>query len=280
MKMQKVFSAGSSLTPKASIAACASYIGQRGLGARAEIGSAESRPVTRFSESKKLLLIVLSIVVAGLWSCGGSSSNTPPVIATPSPTATPAPTPTPDVSGACATLPSPSAPGFTARLNQFVMALCYQKQNWEHDVNRRTSEGLHAPFVKLWYSPSLYNWMTVQSRRGPVPDGSIVIKEEYADTDSTSPILFWSGMVRDSSLWWDGWDWSVVGTESRSAYRPRRPRLPRMDAPTVVFPFNGPTSINCIGCHASAISNSPGTGTFSTTNLSLDHLGGRERIAC
>ncbi len=34
------------------------------------------------------------------------------------------------------------------------MALCYQKQNWEHDVNRRTSQGLHAPFVKLWYSPS------------------------------------------------------------------------------------------------------------------------------
>ena len=166
MRMQKVFSAASSLTPKASIAACASYIGQKVLGARAEIGSAESRPVTRFSESKKLLLIVLSIVVAGLWSCGGSSSNTPPVIATPSPTATPAPTPTPDVSGACATLPSPSAPGFTARLNQFVMALCYQKQNWEHDVNRRTSQGLHAPFVKLWYSPSLYNWMTVQKPTG------------------------------------------------------------------------------------------------------------------
>ena len=168
MRMQKVFSAGSSLTPKASIAACASYIGQKGLGARVEIGSAESRPVTRFSESKKLLLIVLSIVVAGLWSCGGSSSNTPPVIATPSPTATatPAPTPTPDVSGACATLPSPSAPGFTALFNRFVMALCYQRQNWEHDVNRRTSQNLHAPFVKMWYSPSLYKWMTDQKPTG------------------------------------------------------------------------------------------------------------------
>ena len=268
MKMQKVFSAGSSLTPKASIAACATYIGQKVLGARAKMGSAESRPVTRFSESKKLLLIVLSIVVAGLWSCGGSSSNTPPVIATPSPTATPAPTPTPDVSGACATLPSPSAPGFTARLNQFVMALCYQKQNWEHDVNRRTSQGVHAPFVKLWYSPSLYNWMTVQNRRGPVPDGSIVIKEEYADTDLTSPILFWSGMVRDSSLWWDGWDWSVVGSESGGIPAPT-PTPSANGCAAVAFPLNGPTSVNCIGCHASAISNSPGTGTFSTTNFPL-----------
>ena len=73
--MQKVVSAASSLTPKASIAACASYIGQRVLGARAEIGSAESRLVTRFSESKKLLLIVLSMVVAGLCSCRGSGSG-------------------------------------------------------------------------------------------------------------------------------------------------------------------------------------------------------------
>lgn len=46
MRMQKVFSAASSLTPKASIAACASYIGQKVLGARAEIGSAESRLLT------------------------------------------------------------------------------------------------------------------------------------------------------------------------------------------------------------------------------------------
>src|SRR5689334_20226822 len=112
----------------------------------------------------KLLFIVLSIVAGGLWlwSCGGSGSNTPLSIATPSPTATPAPTAkpaptaTPNVMGACAALPDPSAPMFTARLNRFVMALCYQKQNWQHDANRRSSEGLHAPFVKLWYSPSLF----------------------------------------------------------------------------------------------------------------------------
>ena len=31
---------------------------------------------------------------------------------------------------------------------------------------------------------------------------------------SEFPILFWSGMVKDSSLWWDGWYWAVVGTET------------------------------------------------------------------
>jgi len=220
---------------------------------------------------KKLFVIFLLIVAGGSWSCSGDSGgNTPLVIATPSATATatPSATPTPNVSGACATLPSPSAPGFTARFNQFVIQLCYQKQNWEHDVNRRTSQGLHAPFVKLWYSPSLYNWMTVQKRVGPVPDGAIVIKEEYADTDLTSPILFWSGMVRDSSLWWDGWDWAVVGSETGGTPAPT-PTPSANGCAAVVYPVNGPTSVNCIGCHASAISTAPGSGTFSTTNFPL-----------
>ncbi len=150
------------------------------------------------------------------------------------------------------------------------MALCYQRQNWEHDVNRRTSQGLHAPFVKLWYSPSLYNWMTVQNRQGPVPDGSIVVKEEYNDTDLTSPIIFWSVMVRDSSLWWDGWDWAVVGTETLGgAVVPAATSSPSTACPDPAFPLNGPTGNNCLGCHASAISNAPTAGTFSTTNFPL-----------
>ena len=197
---------------------------------------------------RKLLFIVLSIVAAGL-SCGrDSSASTINSAAS---------------TGACRKLPSPSAPDFTNRLNEFVTQLCYQKQNWEHDVNRRTSQGLHAPFVKLWYSPSLFNWMTVQNRKGPVPDGSIVVKEEYNDTDPTSPILFWSTMVRDSSLWWDGWSWGVVGVEATEPPVRVGPSATTGCA-EAVFPTNGPTSINCIGCHASAISTAPGAGTFST----------------
>jgi len=155
-------------------------------------------------------------------------------------------------------LPSPSAPDFTNRFNQFVMNLCYQKQNWKHDANRRTSQNIHDTLVQIWYSPLLFKWMTVLNRQGPVPDGAIAIKEEYSS--QTSPIQFWSGMVKDSSLWWDGWYWSVVGTETTGSGA----------APSATngcaepqFSFNGPTSINCIGCHASAISTAPGAGTFS-----------------
>ncbi len=199
---------------------------------------------------KKLLFIVLLIVAAGL-SCGrDSSANTTDSAAH---------------TRACAKLPSPSAPNFTNRFNQFVMQLCYQKQNWQHDANRRNSEGLHAPFVKLWYSPLMFKWLTVLKSQGPVPDGAIVIKEEYLDTDPTSPILFWSGMIRDSSLWWDGWYWAVVGTESSEP--PVRAVPATTGCAEAVFSTNGPTSINCIGCHGSAISTAPGAGTFSTSQF-------------
>ena len=141
--------------------------------------------------------------------------------------------------GACAKLPSPSAPNFTNRFNQFVMQLCYQKQNWKHDANRRTSQNIHDTLVKIWYSPLLFKWMTVLNRQGPVPDGAIAIKEEYSS--ETSPIQFWSGMVKDSSLWWDGWYWSVVGTETDRQHGRDLPR--RMDAPNRSFSLMAPLAL-------------------------------------
>jgi len=256
--MQKVFSEASSLTPKASIAASASYIAQKFFGARAEIGSAESRLVPRVSKSKKLLFIVLSIVAAGLCCGSDSSANTS----------------NPAFTGACGPLPPPSWPNFKDQFDKFVMGLCYQKQDWPHEANRRSSEGLHAPYVKLWYSPQLYRWMTLRNRQGPIPDGSVVIKEEYPDTNPSSAILFWSGMIKDAGLWWDGWYWAVVGTEvtgsATAASTTTSSAMTSGGCAEPQFSFNGPTSINCIGCHASAISGSssnsgnPGTGTFST----------------
>jgi hypothetical protein len=208
---------------------------------------------------KKLLFIVLAIVAAALSSYGNSSGNAS----------------NPAFTGACGPLPPPSWPNFKARLDKFVMALCYEQQQWPHEANRRSSEGLHAPFVKLWYSPQLYRWMIPpQNRQGPIPDGSVVIKEEYGDDIPSSPIVFWSVMIRDSSLWWDGWSWAVVGTEvtgsATAASTTTSSTTSSGGCAEPQFSFNGPTAINCIGCHASAISGSstnagnPGAGTFST----------------
>jgi hypothetical protein len=53
--------------------------------------------------------------------------------------------------------------------------LSYQKQNWQHDAQVRTSDGVH-PFVRVWYSPPLFDWISIKNRIGPVPDGAMVVK--------------------------------------------------------------------------------------------------------
>ncbi len=127
----------------------------------------------------KVLVALLLILLAGLWGGTNSNAGTIPLSA---------------FTGACAPLPPPSFPNFKTRLDAFVKGNCYgvQKQNWPHEANRRSSEALHSPFVKLWYSPQLYRWMTPGDRRGQIPDGSMVIKEEYDDDVASSPICFWS----------------------------------------------------------------------------------------
>src|ERR1700722_8294014 len=255
MRIQKI--AASSLIAKARIAAVAPTIGQSIVDVRAEIWPAEPC-LLQYLRRMKRLLVVLLLVGAGL-GCGSNSS---------------ANTNNPAFTGACGPLPPPSWPNFKVQFDNFVSGLCYQKQQWPHEANRRSSEGLHAPYVKLWYSPQLYRWMTFRNRQGPIPDGSVVIKEEYSDTNPSSPILFWSGMIKDSNLWWDGWYWAVVGTEvTGSTAASSATTLSATSSGSCAepqFSFNGPTSINCIGCHASAISGSssisgnPGAGTFST----------------
>jgi len=207
---------------------------------------------------KKLLFLLASILACGVLSCGGDSGS--------GNVSNPAKT------GACAPLPPPAFPNFKTRLDAFVMANCYgvEKQNWPHEAARRSSEGLHSPYVKLFYSPQLYRWMTPGNRKGPIPDGSMVIKEEYDDDVESSPICFWSVMTRDSNLWWDGWSWAVVGVEGACGAMPPPIPPPLNGCAEPQFSPNGPTAVNCIGCHGSAISGSstnagnPGTGTYST----------------
>lgn len=253
MTVQNYFLAASARAAKLAIYSIFQYV----IVPRSRIFSLELRRRARFSESKKPLLIALAIMVACLCCSTNSSASTI------NPEA---------FSGACGPLPPPSWPKFKDRLDKFVMGLCYQKQQWPHEANRRSSEGLHAPFVKLWYSPQLYRWMIPpQNRQGRIPDGSVVVKEEYGDDDPTSPIVFWSVMIKDSILSWDGWSWAVVGTEVTGAIAASTTTSSTTSGcAEPQFSFNGPTSINCIGCHASAISGSssdsgnPGAGTFST----------------
>src|SRR5262249_51889006 len=119
-------------------------------------------------------------------------------------------------SGPCAPLPAASSPGFERLLERFMNAFCYQKQNWEHDAQIRTSDGVH-PYVKVWYSPSLWNWLTGGGREGNVPDGAILVKEQYVSL--TAPLHEWTIMVKDQTGSWDGWYWADLTAPTK----PQRP---------------------------------------------------------
>src|SRR5208282_1090301 len=203
---------------------------------------------------KKLFFLVLAIVAAGFWSCGGSSGGG----ANPAFTGDCAPLGTPDTTAA-----------FKTRLDKFAMKRCYAKQGWEHDAEPRTSQNVHDTFIKIYYSPALFKWMDKGQRQGAVPDGAIAIKEEYAaQTDPASRIQFWSVMIHDSKLWWDGWYWAVVGVEVGAAAHPASASAASGCAdPDNFCSAVGPTALNCIGCHASASYTVPGTSTYSSPDF-------------
>jgi hypothetical protein len=148
----------------------------------------------------------------------------------------------------CAPLPPASSPGFLPQLTNFLNRKCYQNENWRHDAAIRTSDGVH-PYVKIWYSPQVYNWMTLNARKGRIPNGAIIVKEMY--TSPTAQLSEWTVMIKDSNISWDGWYWGDLISPSPS--NPNAPPKPPVDGgcaePQVLF--NGP-GLYCLNCHASA----------------------------
>jgi mono/diheme cytochrome c family protein len=154
-------------------------------------------------------------------------------------------------SGPCAPLPAASSAGFEPLLEKFMNSFCYQKQDWQHDAQVRTTDGVH-PYVKVWYSPSLYNWLTVSGREGEVPDGAMLVKEQYVSL--TAPLHEWTIMVKDSTGSWDGWYW----TDLSAPTKPQKPTPPCAE-PQISFVGFG---LYCMNCHASALGLQ---GTYATT---------------
>jgi hypothetical protein len=54
---------------------------------------------------------------------------------------------------------------------------------------------------KVWYSPSLWNWLTVGGRQGDVPDDAMLVKEQYVSL--TAPLSEWTIMVKDQTGSWE-----------------------------------------------------------------------------
>ncbi len=194
-----------------------------------------------FVRSWPRFVCAIALLAIAFCGCGGHGGSAPATTA----------------SEACRTLPPATAAEFPKRLDAFLNNYCYEKLNWEHDAQVRSSDGVHT-FVKVWYSPSLFNWMTILNRAGPVPDGAVVIKEEHLSL--TAPLLLWSIMVKDSKLSWDGWYWG--GIFPKDSTQTANSAATDSGGCQEAQSLAAGAGLYCLNCHASAINNS---GTFSST---------------
>lgn len=133
---------------------------------------------------------------------------------------------------------------FEGQLVAFLKRRGYS--GWVHDPEVRSTGpwidgqnyGTH-PAVRVYYSPGVWAWLQ-GGRKGVIPDGAVIIKEQYAPPAGRQPpkLQGYAVMVRDSRASWDGWYWSSGAG---------------LGGPTT-FPFTYPWAgfgQYCVNCHAS-----------------------------
>jgi hypothetical protein len=187
--------------------------------------------------------------------------------------------------GKPANLPRPSSlplKDFEEKLFAFLNDRQYQKLGWAVDKGVRDTGpfingkyfGTH-PAVRVWYSPGVMKWL-VNGRQGPIPDGEMIVKEQFAppaarhegksESELWDALESWTVMVKDSAGSHDGWFWSNP-TKGQCATDQHQ------------YPFEHPASgfgIYCVRCHASA--HTPGTEPAAAANeytfISLRNVSG------
>lgn len=154
-------------------------------------------------------------------------------------------------------LPQKDLINFDQTLLAFVSCGHYTKLGWAHDKRIRDtgpylngkSYGTH-PSVHIYYSPQVVTWMK-NGRKGKVPDGAMIIKEQLDKTPAARfdgqknvAVTDWTIMFKDSKGSNDGWYWAEVYngmvTNAQGSFKP---------------PFTYPNSgfgHYCLNCHASA----------------------------
>ena len=168
--------------------------------------------------------------------------------------------------GKIAQLPRPSSMSvhaFEKLLFEFVHERRYQELGWSVDKTIRDTGpyikgrayGTH-PAVRVYYSPEVIAWLMNQ-RRGMIPDGAMIIKEQYhepaiqhvekSEAELRATLKSWTVMVKDSQGSHDGWFWS--NPYANDANPGRRPE----PVDNHQYPFNHPESgfgHYCVRCHA------------------------------
>jgi hypothetical protein len=156
-------------------------------------------------------------------------------------------------------------------IGDFLRSGKYEKLHWCVDKGVRDTgpyiDGVYYgthPAVRIWYSPQAATWV-LGGRKGDIPDGAMIIKEQFAPTpagqyegwtEAQLRAYFaanydWTFMVRDRNGSADGWYWGeIYKGEDLDSYAP----------PFAVF--NTGFGLYCVRCHGSAES----LLTFSATS--------------
>ena len=148
----------------------------------------------------------------------------------------------------------------------YLESYAYRGLDWCHDKSIRdtgpfingVSYGTH-PAVRIYYSPEVIAWLR-NGRTGAIPDGAVIIKEQYgggklpAEAFANSDLpKDWTIMIRRASGSHDGWFWAELYD---NMFR---------DETRLSYPWAG-YGLYCVRCHASAAR----SGTFA----SLENIAG------
>ena len=157
-------------------------------------------------------------------------------------------------------LPLPSTflparlPEFQAQLKSFLSSGKYRTLKWCEDKRLRdtgpfvngVSYGVH-PTVKIYYSPKVINWLLKNDQGRLIPDGAMIVKEQYSapaaryQLQPPKGINGWTIMIKDSKGSQDGWYWAEIWDA----------QCVDNNKPPFAYPYAG-FGLYCVRCHASA----------------------------
>jgi len=163
-------------------------------------------------------------------------------------------------------VPSGQFVDFEKQVIAFLQRGDYKGLNWCVDKGLRDTgpfiQGVYYgthPAVRIYYSPKIMQWL-LGGRQGTIPDGAMIIKEQYPPpagryaglTDEQLPqVSDWTIMIKDSQGSKDGWFWGEF--------------FDGMTFDDDQFPFQYPWAgfgLYCLRCHATAEREH----TFASTN--------------
>src|SRR5215469_926330 len=221
------------------------------------LASSVPSPVRARSKTLPFRALLISLAFA-LPSCAQKQ------IPNPCPNAKPVP--------AALHLPAHLPPGepvaFEKQVLKFLSTLDYRNLGWCEDkwvrdtgpfMNNVTAD-VHPP-VRIFYSPEVSNWL-LNDREGPIPDGAVIIKEQFAPPpaarysdippDQLGCSNDWTIMIKNAAASRDGWFWGEVWNSEA---------FPMNFNDPYQYP-NAGYGLYCLRCHSSAEKEH----TFSTLN--------------